>query len=135
MSTVSASSAARSVVGLSWRLPAKSASATATFAPGAGLRGRLPLASRFSGRRLGIFGLGGIGTAVARRAAGFDLEIDYRNRRKRSDVPCEYHGDLTALAPHVAGSTQETWNEASALLVRNIDHCFTTGRPLTPVAL
>jgi hydroxypyruvate reductase len=182
-------------------------------------QGRLPLASRFSGRRLGIFGLGGIGAAIARRAAGFDLEIGYHNRRRRGDVAYRYFEDLAALAgwadylvvacpaspqtyrrvdaavlaalgpsgvivniargsiidedalvaalekraiagagldvfaqeptvpprlvaldnvvlaPHVAGSTHETWDEASALLVRNLDHFFTMGRPLTPVAL
>jgi len=43
--------------------------------------------------------------------------------------------DNVVLAPHVAGSTHETWDEASALLVRNLDHFFTTGRPLTPVTL
>ncbi len=59
---------------------------------------RLPLAPRFSGRRLGIFGLGGIGAAIAKRAAGFDMEIGYHNRHKRSDVPYKYYDDLTALA-------------------------------------
>jgi hydroxypyruvate reductase len=181
--------------------------------------GRLPLASRFSGRRLGIFGLGGIGAAIARRAAGFDLEIAYHNRHRREDLPYKYFDDLAALAtwadylvvacpaspetyrrvdakvlaalgpagivvniargsiideealiealerrtiagagldvfaqepqvpprlfaldnvvlaPHVAGSTHETWNEATALLLENLDHYFATGRPLTPVAL
>src|SRR6266404_2409224 len=58
----------------------------------------LALSLRFSGRRLGIFGLGGIGAAIARRAAGFDMEIGYHNRRKRSDVPYKYYDDLTALA-------------------------------------
>ncbi len=179
----------------------------------------LALSLRFSGRRLGIFGLGGIGAAVARRAAGFDMEIGYHNRRKRSDVPYKYYDDLTALAeasdylvvacpaspetnrrvdakvlaalgptgivvniargsiidegaliealenrliaaagldvfaqepnvpprlfaldnvvlaPHIAGSTQETWQGAGALLMQNLDHFFSTGRPLTPVAL
>ncbi len=182
-------------------------------------QGRLPLATRFSGRRLGIFGLGSIGAAIARRAAGFDLEIGYHNRRQRDDLPYRYYDDLTALAgwadylvvacpaspetnhrvdatvlaalgpagivvniargsiideaalvealerrtiagagldvfarepqvlprlfaldnvvlaPHVAGSTHETWDEASALLLQNLDHYFTTGRPLTPITL
>lgn len=180
---------------------------------------RLPLAPRFSGRRLGIFGLGGIGAAIAKRAAGFDMEIGYHNRRKRSDVPYKYYDDLVALAeasdylvvacpaspetnrrvdagvlaglgpagivvniargsvideealiealekrtiagagldvftqepnvpprlfaldnvvlaPHIAGSTHETWEEAGTLLMQNLDHFFGTGRPLTPVAL
>ncbi len=60
--------------------------------------GRLPLAPRFGGRRLGIFGLGNIGRAIARRAGGFDLEILYHNRRSNPDVPYRYFDDLTELA-------------------------------------
>lgn len=36
----------------------------------------------FSGRRLGIFGMGRIGQAVAQRARGFGLTIHYHNRRR-----------------------------------------------------
>jgi hypothetical protein len=39
------------------------------------------------------------------------------------------------IAVFGAGSTHETWDEASALLIRNLGHFFTTGRPLTPVTL
>ncbi len=35
-----------------------------------------------SGKRLGIYGMGRIGRAVARRARGFDMEIHYYNRRR-----------------------------------------------------
>jgi len=42
--------------------------------------------------------------------------------------------DNVVLAPHIAGSTHETWEEAGALLMQNLDHFFSTGRPLTPVA-
>jgi glyoxylate reductase len=35
-----------------------------------------------SGKRLGIFGMGRIGRAVARRARGFDMEIHYHNRSR-----------------------------------------------------
>ena len=59
---------------------------------------RFPLAPRFSGRRLGIYGLGNIGAALARRAAGFDLEIGYHNRRRRPDLKFRYFGDLESLA-------------------------------------
>jgi lactate dehydrogenase-like 2-hydroxyacid dehydrogenase len=43
-------------------------------------RGRFPLTTRVSGKRLGIVGLGRIGRAVAKRAAGFDLELRYHGR-------------------------------------------------------
>jgi glyoxylate reductase len=39
------------------------------------------LGHRISGKRLGIIGMGRIGTAVARRARGFGLSIHYHNRR------------------------------------------------------
>ncbi|WP_108262520.1 2-hydroxyacid dehydrogenase [Mangrovicoccus ximenensis] len=39
------------------------------------------LGGRLGGRRLGIIGMGRIGTAVARRAKAFGMEIHYHNRR------------------------------------------------------
>lgn len=38
------------------------------------------------GAKLGILGLGGIGQAMARRAAGFSMEISYWNRTRRPDL-------------------------------------------------
>jgi glyoxylate reductase len=40
------------------------------------------LGHRLGGKRLGIIGMGRIGTAVARRARGFGLSIHYHNRRR-----------------------------------------------------
>jgi lactate dehydrogenase-like 2-hydroxyacid dehydrogenase len=37
----------------------------------------LPLSAKVSGKRLGIFGLGHVGRAVARRAEGFEMPIAY----------------------------------------------------------
>ena len=45
------------------------------------------LGHRIWGKRLGIIGMGRIGTAVARRARGFGLSIHYHNRHR-------VHGDL-----------------------------------------
>ena len=39
------------------------------------------MANRVHGKRLGIIGMGRIGTAVARRARGFSLSIHYHNRQ------------------------------------------------------
>ncbi|TXL71048.1 2-hydroxyacid dehydrogenase [Vineibacter terrae] len=50
------------------------------------------------GGRLGILGLGAIGTRVATRAAAFDMEIAYHNRRRRDDVPYRYLETPMALA-------------------------------------
>lgn len=40
------------------------------------------MGARVSGRRLGILGMGRIGQAVARRAAAFDMQIHYHNRKR-----------------------------------------------------
>ncbi|MEM8695347.1 MAG: D-glycerate dehydrogenase [Pseudomonadota bacterium] len=40
------------------------------------------LGHRVNGKRLGIIGMGRIGQAVARRARGFGIRIDYHNRRR-----------------------------------------------------
>ena len=52
-------------------------------------------------RSLGIFGLGRIGKAIARRAEGFGMPICYCGRRRQDDVPYRYYGDLTAMARDV----------------------------------
>ncbi|MFN0302422.1 MAG: 2-hydroxyacid dehydrogenase [Burkholderiales bacterium] len=40
------------------------------------------LGRQLGGRRLGIYGMGRIGQAIAKRARGFDLEIHYHNRTR-----------------------------------------------------
>lgn len=53
------------------------------------------------GRRIGIFGLGRIGRAVAHRIEAFGLPISYYNRRPVDDVPYQYHSSLKSLAEAV----------------------------------
>jgi lactate dehydrogenase-like 2-hydroxyacid dehydrogenase len=62
------------------------------------VHGSIPLGLRVSGKKLGIVGLGRIGDAIARRGAGFDMDIRYHNRRKRDDVQYGYEASLTDLA-------------------------------------
>jgi lactate dehydrogenase-like 2-hydroxyacid dehydrogenase len=62
------------------------------------LKAQFPLATRVSGKRLGILGLGRIGKAIARRAEGFDMQIRYHNRRKLDDVAYGYAPSLVELA-------------------------------------
>ncbi|SCZ51054.1 glyoxylate reductase [Epibacterium ulvae] len=40
------------------------------------------MGGRLAGRRIGILGMGGIGQAVARRAAAFGMQVHYHNRRR-----------------------------------------------------
>ncbi|MGO4172892.1 2-hydroxyacid dehydrogenase [Bosea sp. TAF32] len=51
-----------------------------------------------AGRKLGIYGLGAIGSRIARRAEAFDMEIGYHNRSRRADTPYLYHDSLLGLA-------------------------------------
>lgn len=66
----------------------------------AGLWGHaaLPLAHKFSGKRVGIVGLGRVGQAIARRAAAFDCPIAYFDLRRIDGVPYTFVPDLPALA-------------------------------------
>ena len=59
---------------------------------------RFPLATKVSGKKLGIVGLGRIGKAIAQRAGGFDMEIRYTNRRPAEGVAFTFEPDLKALA-------------------------------------
>lgn len=52
-------------------------------------------------RTVGIFGMGRIGRAIARRLEAFDVAIHYHNRRKLDDVSYPYHDTLTGLADAV----------------------------------
>jgi lactate dehydrogenase-like 2-hydroxyacid dehydrogenase len=62
------------------------------------LSGPMPLASRVSGKRLGILGLGRIGQTIARRASGFDMTIGYHSRHPIRDTPFRYYPSAVELA-------------------------------------
>ena len=64
------------------------------------------LGHRMWGKRLGIVGMGRIGSAVARRARGFGLSIHYHNRRRVSeeveaDLEATYWESLDQLLAHM----------------------------------
>lgn len=61
-------------------------------------RQRFGIHTSVSGKRLGIFGMGRIGSTVARRAAGFDMEVAYHNRRPIDGSPHLYLPSLLELA-------------------------------------
>ena len=62
------------------------------------LKGPFPLATKVSGRKLGIVGLGRIGAAIARRAGGFDMVVRYHNRRPVEGSLHGYERSVPALA-------------------------------------
>lgn len=65
-------------------------------------KGRYPLSKlSLRGRKVGIFGLGRIGKAVAHRVEAFGLPISYHNRRKADDVSYVYYPSLLELAKAV----------------------------------
>jgi lactate dehydrogenase-like 2-hydroxyacid dehydrogenase len=63
---------------------------------------RYPLTKgTLGGRKVGIFGLGRIGQAIARRLEPFNVEISYHNRRPVPGVPWTWYPTLLALAEAV----------------------------------
>ena len=65
------------------------------------LKGRHALTLRFSGRRLGIVGLGRIGSAVARRAQAFDMAIAYTGRSPKPEAAYRWYDTVQELAANV----------------------------------
>jgi lactate dehydrogenase-like 2-hydroxyacid dehydrogenase len=60
--------------------------------------GYLPLATRVSGAKLGVVGLGRIGKATAKRAEAFDMKISYFGRSRQKGVAYDYYDSAAALA-------------------------------------
>lgn len=59
---------------------------------------RLALGRSISGKRVGIFGLGQIGRAVAKRAESFSAQVRYFNRSEAPNAPWPRAESLEALA-------------------------------------
>jgi lactate dehydrogenase-like 2-hydroxyacid dehydrogenase len=59
---------------------------------------QVALSRRASGRRIGIFGLGRIGKAIARRAAPFAGELHYTARSAKPDFAGVFYADIASLA-------------------------------------
>jgi lactate dehydrogenase-like 2-hydroxyacid dehydrogenase len=63
--------------------------------------GNYPLTHQVSNRRVGIIGLGRIGSAIAKRLSAFGCAIAYHNRRQVEGSPHEYFGSAVDLAEAV----------------------------------
>ncbi|AJY44542.1 2-hydroxyacid dehydrogenase [Martelella endophytica] len=63
--------------------------------------GGFPFTKKVSGSRLGIVGLGRIGTAIAKRAEAFSMEIAYTDRAPINGISYAFHETPAALAANV----------------------------------
>lgn len=63
--------------------------------------GNYPYVLKFHHSKVGILGLGRIGTAIAKRCEGFGCEVVYHSRNKKPDAHYQYYGDLVAMAKEV----------------------------------
>ena len=61
-------------------------------------RNQLSIPEQLYGKKLGMFGLGQVGSRIARRTAGFDVEVGYFALEKRPEFPYRYFDGLTDLA-------------------------------------
>ena len=62
------------------------------------MEGQFPLLPRIHSRRMGILGLGRIGSAIARRGNGFDMPVAYHSRTPVAGAPYAYMPDVLSLA-------------------------------------
>ncbi|KAG6582577.1 glyoxylate/hydroxypyruvate reductase HPR3-like [Cucurbita moschata] len=61
-------------------------------------KGDFPLGLKLSSKRIGIVGLGQIGSEVAKRLEGFGCKISYYSRIKKSMAPYSYYSNVYELA-------------------------------------
>lgn len=64
-------------------------------------QGLLPNSTRVNGKKLGIVGLGRIGSGVARRASAFNMQVFYTGPAPKPDAPWTYVAGVEALAREV----------------------------------
>ncbi|KAI4325297.1 hypothetical protein MLD38_030709 [Melastoma candidum] len=65
---------------------------------GAWKKGDYRLTTKFTGKTVGIIGLGRIGTAIARRAEAFDCPISYYSRTEKPNCRYKYYPSVVELA-------------------------------------
>ncbi|XP_024979144.1 hydroxyphenylpyruvate reductase-like [Cynara cardunculus var. scolymus] len=61
-------------------------------------KGDFKLTTKFSGKKVGIIGLGRIGTAIAKRAEAFSCPISYYSRSEKPDSKYKYFPTVVELA-------------------------------------
>ena len=79
-------------------------------------RDDIPRPPHVSGRKMGIFGLGAVGTEIAKRARGFDMEIGYNSRSRKDQLGFRWFENINSLAQWcdyliiAAPASQETYH-------------------------
>ncbi|NHV31325.1 2-hydroxyacid dehydrogenase [Burkholderia sp. D-99] len=85
-------------VGLALAMMRRIGAGDAYVRSGAWRDGDMPLVTRLYGKRVGVVGFGRIGSTLARRLSGFDVELGYFDVAPRVDSPHRFFGDLAELA-------------------------------------
>ncbi|KAE9600473.1 hypothetical protein Lal_00045486 [Lupinus albus] len=62
------------------------------------IKSDFPLTTKFSGKAVGIVGLGRIGSAIAKRAAAFGCPISYHSRSEKTESGYKYYPNILDLA-------------------------------------
>lgn len=60
--------------------------------------GAMPLTTRMMGKSAGIYGMGSIGSCLAKRLNAFDMPVSYCNRGKKAGSPYKFIASLEQLA-------------------------------------
>ncbi|WP_419686192.1 2-hydroxyacid dehydrogenase [Burkholderia theae] len=84
-------------VGLALAMMRRIGAGDAYVRSGAWRDGDMPLVTRLYGKRVGVVGFGRIGSTLARRLSGFDVELGYFDVAPRADSPYRFFGDLAEL--------------------------------------
>ncbi|XP_024979145.1 hydroxyphenylpyruvate reductase [Cynara cardunculus var. scolymus] len=126
-------------------------------------KGDFKLTTKFSGKKVGIIGLGRIGTAIAKRAEAFSCPISYYSRSEKPKSKYKYFPSVVELAsncqilvvacplteetrhiinrevidllPHAGSGTVETCKAMADLVVGNLEAHFSNKPLLTQVVL
>lgn len=85
-------------------------------------KGEFKLTTKFTGKSVGIIGLGRIGLAVAKRAEAFNCSISYYSRSKKSDTNYKYYPSVIELASncHVLVVACPLTNETRHVINREV---------------
>lgn len=62
------------------------------------LNGDMPLGVSLTGKKIGIVGLGGIGSKVAKRCEAFEMQVSYYGPRKKPEYDYPYYNDIQKIA-------------------------------------